>query len=360
VSTAAKKIKKRRRRPVRVLTVVDVYAGCGGVTTGLKKAGFQVVAAIDNDPIACETYRLNHPEVEMFERDVRRIRPKQIQESLGNRRLDLMVVCAPCQPFSSQNRRKRLDERAHLILQAIRFAKALRPRAIFFENVPGLARERASAILQKLRDGLERAGYRLSEPVNVDAADFGVPQRRRRCILIATHKKSLPEIPKKATRRKKRRTVRDAIGSLPRLRSGQAYVPDLLHFARNHSPIALKRLALIPKNGGSRNALPPRLCLACHRKQRGHEDVYGRMRWNATAPTLTTGCTDITKGRYAHPRDDRAITLREAACLQTFPRRYKFAGNPSQVAMQIGNAVPVELVRTLSPTLVKAIRKSDA
>ncbi|HVB57015.1 MAG TPA: DNA cytosine methyltransferase [Candidatus Acidoferrales bacterium] len=353
----ARKTKRQRSRK-QMLTAVDIYSGCGAVSAGLKKGGFRVVAAIDNDPIACTTYRLNHPDVEMFERDVRLVKPEEIKKLLGRKKLGLLVLCAPCQPYSSQNRKKRLDARAKLILQAVRFAKVLKPRAIFFENVPGITSKRAAHILEELRNGLNAAGYRLSDPVNLDAASFGVPQRRRRCILVATYKTDPPPIPETASKRVKRRTVRDAIGWLPSLQSGKAWLRDPLHFARQHSPIALERLAHIPKNGGSRSALPRKLRLGCHDGRRGHEDVYGRMHWNKAAPTLTTGCTDITKGRYAHPRDDRGITLREAACLQTFPRKYRFSGNTFEMARQIGNAVPVQLVRALAPMLATAIRKS--
>ena len=150
-------------------------------------------------------------------------------------------------------------------------------------------------------------------------------------------------------------SVREAIGDLPRLASGQADSDDALHFARKHQPIALERLRHIPKNGGSRTALPDLLRLECHRDHRGHPDVYGRMRWEEVAPTLTTGCTDLTRGRFAHPRDDRAITLREAARLQTFPDNYQFSGSAKAIAAQVGNSVPVRLIEELAPALREAL-----
>jgi len=273
---------------------------------------------------------------------------------LRGKDLDLLVVCAPCQPFSSQNQKRKGDRRARLLLQSVRFARALRPKVILFENVPGLAGKQHNHLLERLRGQLARIGYTVSAPVNVDAADFGVPQRRRRCILIAGLP-GVPELPAPLTPAGKRVTVRQAISDLARLGSGKRDPNDGLHFARSHRSIALRRLKHIPQDGGDRFSLPPRMRLACHAGHTGHPDVYGRMRWDDIAPTLTTGCTDITRGRFAHPRDNRAITLREAARLQTFPDDYRFFGNPRQVAAQIGNAVPIRLIEALTPVLRRAL-----
>jgi len=147
--------------------------------------------------------------------------------------------------------------------------------------------------------------------------------------------------------------VRDVFADLRQLTSGEHDPSDALHVSRVHQALTLKRLAVIPQDGGSRSSLPLELQLTCHKDRDPGDfcDVYGRMRWDDVAPTLTTGCTDVTRGRYAHPRDDRAITLREAARLQTFPDQYRFAGNRSQIAEQIGNAVPVEMIRRLVAAL---------
>lgn len=336
-------------------TAVDLYCGCGGITEGLKRSGFRVVAAVDNDPIACDTYRANHRSVNLYDKDIKKVDPLDIYKNdLNENDLDLLIVCAPCQPFSSQNRlKKNDDDRYELILEATRFAKALKPKVIFFENVPGL--ENHQSILNRLKRGLSRLGYKLSKPELIDAADYGVPQRRIRCILIATLTIKPPAPPPAKTPRGKRKTVKDAIYTLPRLSSGEQDPNDPLHQASNHQPIALERLKHIPKNGGSRSALPPHLVLECHKNHDGHCDVYGRMRWDDVAPTLTTGCTDVSRGRFAHPEDDRAITPREAALLQSFPKSYKFVGTRCQVTRQVGNAVPVKLVRAFVPTLKQAV-----
>ncbi len=336
-------------------TVVDLFCGCGGVTAALKARHFRVVAAVDRDPVACESFRSNHQRVHLYERDIADVDPSEIRRMLRERDLDLLVVCSPCQPFSQQNRSSSDDERAQLILSAIRFAAVLWPSLIFFENVPGLTRKRFEPILTKLRSGLTQLGYMVGEPQELDAADYGVPQRRLRCVMLARRGAAPPSLPEPTTPAGHRMSVDTAIGDLPPLSSGQADADDSLHFAREHQAIALERLRRIPKNGGSRDALPERLRLECHRDRRGHPDVYGRMRWKDVAPTLTTGCTDVTRGRFAHPRDDRAISLREAARLQTFPDHYRFAGSAKHIAAQIGNSVPIRFIEALAPVLRGAL-----
>jgi DNA (cytosine-5)-methyltransferase 1 len=244
-------------------------------------------------------------------------------------------------------------------LQASRFAHVLKPKLIFFENVPGLASPDNSRLIDKLRASLP-ADYTLSRPERVDAADYNVPQRRVRCIMLAARGSSIPVLPKPSSPEGYRVTVRDTIFGLLTLNSGESDPDDPLHFARSHQSVALRRLASIPKDGGSRSALPRRLQLTCHLGHRGHPDVYGRMKWDDLAPTLTTGCTDVTKGRYAHPEDDRAITLREAALLQTFPTKYRFKGGSGEIATQVGNAVPVRLMDALLPTFRRVIRDQMA
>jgi DNA (cytosine-5)-methyltransferase 1 len=346
-----------KRKSLRWPTVVDLFCGCGGVTEALKQHHFRVVAAVDHDPIACKTFRKNHPSVNLYEKDIHLVDPYQIRHNdLQEQDLDVLVVCAPCQPFSSQNRRRGDDHREHLLLSVIPFVKALSPRLIFFENVPGLARERFASVLSQLKTKLEAIGYFLSDPTPADAADYGVPQRRVRCIMLARKGTPPPSRLMPTIKDSNRTTVSDAFRNLRKLSSGESDKTDPLHFARTHRPIALERLHHIPQNGGSRNSLPKHLQLACHVDHDGHPDVYGRMAWNDVAPTLTTGCTDITKGRFAHPNENRAITLREAARLQTFPDTYHFEGSPVQIAMQIGNAVPVQLMKALVPILRAAIK----
>ena len=337
-------------------TVVDLYCGCGGVTAALRRQRFKVVAAVDNDPVAGRTYSRNNKSVYLYSKDIHAVVPEDIREKqLNGRDLDLLIVCSPCQPFSNQNRNRGKDLREDLVLQAIRFADVLKPKIIFFENVPGFARHKVSDIFENLCSELRLIGYELSRPSTIDLADYGVPQRRLRCVLSATRPNYSFELPKPITPGPLRKSVRLAIGNLPPLKSGERDGNDPMHFARKHLDIALKRMAHIEINGGNRFSLPADLELECHKGKTGFPDVYGRMWWDRVAPTLTTGCTDITRGRFMHPMENRAISPREAARLQTFPDSYEFEGNSSQVAMQIGNAVPPAFIEAVAPTLRRAL-----
>lgn len=331
-----------------VLTTVDLFSGSGAVTAALKEAGFHVAIALDNDPTACDTYRLNHSEVDLLETDICKISHVDLPKITN---VSLLVVCAPCQPFSTQNQKRNQDPRSKLVLESIKFIKEFTPSLVFFENVPGLA---SSPEFRKLKRQLSLIDYKLTKVRLFDAADFGVPQRRKRCVVMASKSQSAIKLFNRFSPPGIKTTVFDAIGNLPPLISGEQDKQDSLHRARNHKPIVLERLKHIPKNGGSRSALPTQLQLDCHKRMgevQTYSDVYGRMKWDDVSPTLTTGCTDVTKGRFAHPEQDRAITLREAALLQGFPLNYQFSGNSNNISRQIGNAVPLGLVTQLAPLM---------
>lgn len=320
------------------------------MSQALRTAGFKLAFAVDNDGSAKATYALNHPDVEFFSQDIRKVDLAKAMETLAGRPLSVLAVCAPCQPFSSQNRKRSDDdERAPLVLEAVRFAEALKPETIWVENVPGIVRSGAK---QALRQGLANLGYGFGEPLRLSATQLGVPQRRVRSIFVASKSNLI------LARLEKLRsdftgdtppTVREAFKDLPTIGPSEKSADDDLHRSRQHTPITIERLRAIPKDGGSRSALPDNLQLACHRELEANSfpDVYGRMSWNAPAPTLTTGCTDVTRGRFAHPELDRAITLREAARLQTFPDDYRFCGSATEIARLIGNAVPYEMARRI-------------
>lgn len=344
-----------------IRTAVDLFCGSGGVTAGLKAKKWSVLAAVDLDPIAAATYRENHPEVEFIEADLRLTDTiRRLRQAVGKRKVDLLVICAPCQPFSSQNRKRGSDPREQLLIHSLLAVKAVKPELIFFENVPGLVGPSYRVVVEELRNGLSAAGYKMTDPLLKDAASYGVPQRRRRCIMVAARSQIALDAFLQTSVECPSMTVAESIANLGALRSGQSDPADCLHHARTHSALALKRLAVIPKNGGSRKSLPAELELVCHRGLNGFPDVYGRMKWDAVAPTLTTGCTDITRGRFAHPRDDRAITLREAARLQTFPDAYVFVGNRSQISTQIGNAVPPAMISALAKAFEAALDPAPA
>ncbi|GIK72720.1 MAG: cytosine-specific methyltransferase [Chloroflexota bacterium] len=346
-------------KPDSMPTMIDLFSGCGGVTTGFKAEGFKVLAAVEFDPVIAQTYRLNHPEVILYVEDIRNISPEEMMArcELRSGQLTVLSVCAPCQPFSRQNRYRNTDERASLVLEALRFVEALHPLFLFFENVPGLKQN--PGILDKLVGDLEKLDYKVSDPAVVDAVDYGVPQFRRRLILLGAClgiELRIPEAthasPQEAARfgKKEWLTVKDAFAGLQTLSSGEESKTDPLHKARRHTPLSLERLRHIPHNGGSRDSLPIELQPACHRNggNVGYHDVYGRLDFNRPSNTLTTGCTNFTKGRFAHPTSDRAITPREAARLQTFPDSYRFYGSYEQISTQIGNAVPVKLAEVFA------------
>lgn len=344
--------------PSRKPQAIDLFCGSGAVTLGLKQAGFEVVGAVDFDAGACKTFKANHPEVKLVQEDIRKICPSLFEEHVKGR-LDLLVVCAPCQPFSSQNRKKSiLDSRNSLVEESKKFIDHFNPAVVFLENVPGLA---ATEIFGDFKKWLqEEALYEVSDPMKVDASELGVPQRRSRMILVAVKGISLKEATDIA--KVPGKTVGQTIQDLPVPPIGRpsSESSDVLHYARRHSDLNIERLKNIPVDGGGRESLPYHLQLICHRnkKKTSFSDTYGRMSWGKVAPTLTTGCTDITRGRFAHPVQNRAITLREAARLQTFPDSYKFMGNANQIATQIGNAVPPVMMKVIAQSLKKALCKS--
>jgi DNA (cytosine-5)-methyltransferase 1 len=332
-------------------SAVDLFSGCGGLTLGLKQAGFRVVAAVEVDSLAAETYRVNHPEVLLYEQDIRGVSPARLCTDLGIRKgdLDLLVGCPPCQGFSAirtlNGSHTIQDPRNDLLFELLRFVKALEPKAVMLENVPALAADaRFRAYCKHLAD----LGYRDHHCV-LDASDYGVPQRRRRLVSVAA-RHALMEFRPPTVRG---RTVRDAIGRLPS--PGES--DDPLHdMAENRTARVRRLIELIPRDGGSRADLPRRQWLRCHRKCDGFGDVYGRMAWDDVAPTITGGCINPSKGRFLHPEQDRAITLREAALLQSFPRDYLVSLREGRyrAASLIGNALPPTFVCAVS----RALRRS--
>lgn len=309
---------------------------------GLKQAGFEVLGAVEIDELAVETYRLNHPEVTVWHEDIRRLAAKDVKLGigLGNRKLDLLAGCPPCQGFSAMrtlNRGKRVrDPRNALLSEFVRFVRVLKPRVVMLENVPGLQNTvRMSRLVRSLR----KLGYHVKVAV-FDAAEFNVPQRRRRVILLASEQGEVAF----ARPARTSSTVRQAIGSLPPHRRSRDPLHDL---PESRSEDVRELIRHIPRNGGSRRDAGEEYLLACHKACDGFYDVYGRMAWGDVAPTITTGCVNPSKGRFLHPERHRCITLREAALLQTFPKRYEFPLRKGKfaVAEMIGNALPPEFVR---------------
>jgi DNA (cytosine-5)-methyltransferase 1 len=321
---------------------IDLFSGCGGLTLGLKQAGFRVIGAVEIDPFAVETYKANHKRVVIWDRDIKKISAAKFMRLIKVKpgELDLVAGCPPCQGFSTMttlNGRIGQDERNELIFQFLRFVKVLKPKAVMMENVPKLAKNRR---FKTLCAKLQHLGYEIRHDV-LDAADYGVPQRRKRLILVAGKGMEI----KFGRKTYKKLTVRKAFA---RLGSRRAKA-DLLHNlkGKKRNAVVMARICAIPKNGGSRLDLGMEHQLDCHRNCDGFKDVYGRMAWDEVAPTITGGCFNPSKGRFLHPTSNRAITMREAALLQSFPPNYFFPVHRGRmrVAQMIGNALPPEFIR---------------
>jgi DNA (cytosine-5)-methyltransferase 1 len=339
--------------PTSRLTAIDLFCGAGGLSLGLRQAGFDVLGAVEISELAARTYRLNHRSTTLWQQNIRSLSPQTVMTTLGLEAgdLDLLAACPPCQGFSSMRTLRRTtsvdDKRNSLVAQFGRYAEALRPKALMLENVPALASDpRLERLLRRLRS----MGYQITSGV-LDAADYGVPQRRRRFVMIALLGHSVSF----ATPKARTRTVRDAIGALPPPRIST----DPLHtHGEKRSPVVQRRIAAIPLDGGSLSDAGDEHTLDCRRRLTGFTDVYGRMAWDRPAPTITGGCVNPSKGRFLHPWHDRAITLREAALLQTFPKSYRFPldGGKFPIADLIGNALPPKFVAAHARQLARALR----
>ncbi|RHW46154.1 DNA cytosine methyltransferase [Dermacoccus abyssi] len=344
-------------------TVIDFFSGCGGTSAGLRAAGMRIAAAVDFDAAASATYRANFPEAEFHEVDVRKLSVDAFDHLVDDDSPLVFSACAPCQPYSSMRptgSRARPQERS-LLLTLIPFLDRLRPDALIVENVPGLQRIPGGSTWNRFLRYLSRAGYSTRWEV-VDCRNYGVPQRRKRLVLLASRHGSIDfPVPTHGPDREPYSTVRDWIGALPAIQAGEAHADDPLHRSGALGDLNLRRIMTLPE-GGSRSEWPEELWLDCHRKSKGHQDTYGRMRFDDTAPVLTTKCTDITNGRYGHPTQHRAISVREAALLQTFPLDFNFLGSFKSVTRQIGNAVPVLVSKAMGEHIsehLKTVRTGE-
>lgn len=333
-------------------TAIDLFSGCGGLSYGLKEAGFNVLASVEINEDAVRTYKFNHKNTVVFERDIREINGDWIKQKLGIVSLDLLAGCPPCQGFSSIRRRNkrmpRHDERNHLILEFQRLIEELSPKTVLLENVPAI---QDYYLLTKFKRELKVLGYEYDCGV-LDACDYSVPQRRRRFVLLASRvgRPVLPSPSGSAV------SVRDTIGNLGPALSAS----DEMHKIHSHhgSRIA-EMISMIPHDGGGRDDLPETYTLNCHKKKNiGFHDVYGRMSWDDVAPTITGGCQNPSKGRFLHPVEDRSITIREALLLQTFPSSFAFPPGISRTAMalMIGNALPPKFAERQAMVLAELLK----
>lgn len=337
------------------MNAIDFFCGGGGMTKGLIDSGINVLFGLDSNPSCRETYE-NNNHIPYLEKDILEVTAEQlIKEFPALKDSDelLMVGCAPCQPFSILNPNNPTEHRSvNLLNEFGRIVQEIHPAHILVENVPGL-KGRGESVLRDFLNMLEEEGYEYVFSI-VNAKNYGVPQNRRRFILIASRRfrPVLPQ-PTHGEGLAPYITVFDAIAEYPEINAGESHATIPNHRVAGLSPINIRRLMATSLDGGSRTEWPRELWLNCHENFVGHTDVYGRMSWNNVAPTLTVKCFSISNGRFAHPEQNRAISLREAAALQTFPDDYVFYGNIQEIGKQIGNAVPVLLSRKMGEYILK-------
>jgi DNA (cytosine-5)-methyltransferase 1 len=332
-------------------SVVDVFCGIGGLTHGFVREGFDVVAGIDVDPSCKYAYERNN-NARFILKDIDDVSAEEILALYPPGETRILVGCAPCQPFSRYTNRSREDRKWRLVATFADLIAQVRPEVVSMENVPELSRHQ---VFSDFVGVLQEAGYHVSHSI-VDCVAYGVPQTRRRLVLFGSLLGDIGII--SATHPPcRRRSVRQVIGGLDPIKAGQASARDPLHKASSLSPLNLKRIRATPKAGGWRD-WPDELKLACHKAESGksYPSVYGRIAWDAPGPTITTQCNGLGNGRFGHPEQDRALSIREAALLQTFPRYYRLLAPGSELVMKtaarhIGNAVPVRLGRIIARTI---------
>ncbi|MDE2979367.1 MAG: DNA cytosine methyltransferase [Acidobacteriota bacterium] len=338
--------------PPTAIRAVDLFCGIGGLTHGLRLAGIDVRAGFDNDPTCRHAYEANNEGAKFVEKDVREVTFQDLEPHYGDSGIAALVGCAPCQPFSAHNRHRTPTATDCSLVS--RFAQLVReglPELLLMENVPGLA---AHPEFRALVDTLESLGYSTDVTPRLPCARYGIPQNRRRLVLLASliGPVSLPDWDLASP------TVADFIQGLPPIRAGEAADTDPAHATLPLTPLNQERIRH-SKQGGSWKDWPANLRSPCHNGSY-YPAPYGRMAWSAMAPTITTQFCYYSTGRYGHPEQDRTISIREGALLQTFPADYKLVDekNPQtlrELARQIGNAVPVELGRAIGTAFQEAV-----
>jgi DNA (cytosine-5)-methyltransferase 1 len=344
--------------------VVDLFCGVGGMTHGFVQEGFEVVGGIDIDGTCKYAYEKNNGAT-FFQKDIAEVTAGDLKRMFTGADVKILIGCAPCQPFSSLNLNRvgftKKHERWNALEKFIELIRAVKPEIVSMENVKDLQDKKKYPIFGKFVASLKKEGYEVDYRI-VDASRYGVPQKRMRLVLLASRLGKIALIPE--THSKERAvTVRDAIGHLPTIKDGATDKSDFLHRASKLSSKNKLRIRSTPKNGGGAKSWSSDLVLECHRKTTGksyQSTVYGRMRWDTPGPTMTTHCITLGTGRYGHPEQNRAISLREAALIQSFPRNYRFAESANKVQMtrlarHIGNAVPVRLGVVIARSIKKHI-----
>jgi len=353
-------VEKREKIEITNETIhcIDLFCGVGGLTHGLIKGGLQVVAGIDIDPQCRFAYETNNNSM-FIEKDVNQLTGYNLENIFGDSKLRLLAGCAPCQPFSTYSRksnRVRNDTKWELVSTFSRLVKESKPDFVTMENVPQLLDH------QVFKDFLEDLqGYEIKFRI-IECVNYGVPQTRKRLVLIASRLGCIDILPPSFFDYHNKVNVRQSIFHLPAIDAGGSDPKDPLHTASSLTNINLRRIQA-SKAGGTWRDWDESLLAQCHRKKSGqtYPSVYGRMSWNEPSPTITTQCFGYGNGRFGHPEQDRAISLREAAILQTFPENYCFLAPNEKVSFAklgrlIGNAVPVRLGEVIAQSLISHLQ----
>lgn len=334
--------------------VVDLFCGIGGLTYGFVSEGFDVVLGIDNDESCRYAYETNN-RATFSHRDISTVLPVELTEVYGTDRIKILVGCAPCQAVSKYNRHAAtLSEKYAALKPFSRLVGEILPEIVSMENVPEL---RKSPAYPRFVADLISHGYQVWAR-EIYCPDYGVPQTRTRLVLLASRLGEIEMLPPTHTP-DQYSNLRSVIGELPALDAGASDSNDRLHVCSRLNALNARRIAATPEGGGWRD-WEEELRLDCHKKESGHSygSVYGRMSWDSLAPTMTTQCNGLGNGRFGHPDQNRAISLREAALIQSFPSDYRFVADDSPViiktlARQIGNAVPVNLGKAIARSVGK-------
>lgn len=338
------------------ISAVDLFCGAGGLTCGLEKSGIAVNLGVDIDP-ACEYPYSANNNASFLLKSIEEVEATELLGAYNGSKLKLLAGCAPCQTFSSYNQKANSsDRRWWLLLQFSRLIWETGPELVTMENVPGLMDQ---DVFKEFVDDLEAQDYHINYQV-VNCAEYGLPQQRNRLVLLASQLGPIKLLSPKEFKRKSQ-TVKEAIGKLPSLEAGAIDPNDPLHQSSSLSETNYKRI-LASKPGGTWRDWPEELVADCHKKKSGktYPSVYGRMSWGNPAPTITTQFFGFGNGRFGHPEQNRALSLREGAILQSFPKKYKFTapGEPIRkktLARLIGNAVPVKLGELIGKSVLKHV-----
>lgn len=347
--------------PKRKIYAIDLFCGAGGLTKGMENAGIDVRLGIDSDPACSYPYNQNN-KAQFLLKNVEELTSDELKKSYRRNGIKLLAGCAPCQTFSSYNRKAdQSDKRWWLLMQFARLIKEISPELITMENVPNLIDQ--DVFINFLQD-LKRANYYVSYQI-VNCADYGLPQQRKRLVLLASKFGEI-ELLSPSDLGVKPITVRDAISNLPSIKAGEVCSKDPLHQSSSLSETNLLRIKS-SRPGGTWRDWDKDLVADCHKKSSGktYPSVYGRMEWDGPAPTITTQYYGFGNGRFGHPEQDRAISLREGAILQSFPQDYKFVAPGETISIKavgrmIGNAVPVKLGEVIGKSFLAHVAQHES